>query len=282
MNRNDTKGQPERAAVDGAALSKIRNMLGVLLGPEGCPWDKEQSLDSLCNYALEEMYELVDAMRNGGPQEQREELGDVFFILLFMAALEEKAGRFSLADVLDENYLKMTSRHPHVFGDKPFTNYEDLSDSWEAIKKAEKAKKASKTGVFGTLPVALPPLIKAYRIHSKSASNHFTWDTDDDALQQVEAEWLEWLDACEHGSQDEQEHEFGDLLFSLVELGRRRGVKAAAALERTNVRYLARFAAMETLAAKRGLDFSALAQDEKDALWTEIKAAEKKEQAVFK
>lgn len=264
----------DRSGKNGAALEKINAMLDKLLGPQGCPWDKEQTVESLCSYALEEMHELIDAVRNGTVAEQREELGDVLFIMLFMAWLRERDGAFSLADVLDENWLKMTGRHPHVFGDAQIANQEELFANWEEIKKAEKAKKESRPGVFGSLPVALPSLIKAYRIHSKSARNSFTWDTDEDAEMQVEAEWLEFMDAMQDGDEAAMEHELGDLIFTIVELGRRRGLKADVALDKTNTRFLKRFAQMEELARQRGLDFGSLDQAAKDALWDEVKAAE--------
>ncbi|MDR2825976.1 MAG: nucleoside triphosphate pyrophosphohydrolase [Deltaproteobacteria bacterium] len=255
------------------ALEKMNTLLDALLGPQGCPWDKEQSVESLCEYALEEMYELIDAVRNGSIAERCEELGDVLFILLFMAKLSERAGQFTLSEALEENRLKMTRRHPHVFGELQVNSQEEIFTNWEKIKQAEKKTKQGRPGVFGSLPVELPSLIKAYRIHSKSARNGFTWDTDEDAEQQVEAEWLEWLDARLEGDKADEEHEFGDLIFSLVELGRRRGLKANESLDKTNTRFLKRFAAMEKLALERGLDFSALSQAEKDQLWVEIKTS---------
>lgn len=256
------------------ALTRMRDMLDTLLGPEGCPWDREQSLSSLCDYLVEEVYELNDAIRYGKLEEQREELGDVIFILVFMGYLAERDGLFSLADSLDESTQKMIGRHPHVFGDVNVDSQEEIVANWEEIKKAEKARKNDESGVFASLPVSLPALEKAYRIHSKSSRNRFTWDTDEDAEQQVEAEWLEWLDACESQDQSAMEHELGDLIFTLVELGRRKGLKASAALEHTNQRFLNRFKGMEALAAARGLDFSALDQAAKDALWDEVKEAE--------
>lgn len=263
-----------RVNKNGAALEKLNSMLDRLLGPDGCPWDREQTVESLCPYALEEMYELVDAVRNGTVSEQREELGDVLFIILFMAWLREREGAFSLADVMEENWAKMTGRHPHVFGDAQVANRDELVAVWEEIKKAEKAGKESGPGVFSTLPVGLPGLIKAYRIHSSSSRNKFTWDTDEDAEMQVEAEWLEFMDARESGDQEAMEHELGDLIFTIVELGRRNGIKADVALDKANARFLKRFAGMEALAAGRGLDFSALDQAAKDALWDEVKAKE--------
>jgi ATP diphosphatase len=259
---------------NGRALAGVMEVLEKLLGPEGCPWDKEQTVESLCAYALEEMYELVDAVRNGSPEEQREETGDVLFILLFMSCLQERAGRFTLAETLEENRVKMIGRHPHVFGDVRVEGREELFSVWEKVKREEKAKKNSRSGVFASLPAALPSLLKAYRIHSKSAQYNFTWDTDEDAEMQVEAEWLEFIDACREGEPGALEHELGDLLFSIVELGRRRGLKAETALDKANTRFLRRFAAMESLAAERGLDFASLSQAEKDGLWEEIKRGE--------
>ncbi|MDR2050435.1 MAG: nucleoside triphosphate pyrophosphohydrolase [Deltaproteobacteria bacterium] len=264
----------DKNAENGRALAGVTDMLEKLLGPEGCPWDREQTVESLCAYALEEMYELVDAVRNGSPEEQREEMGDVLFILLFMSRLQDRRGRFTLAEVLEENRAKMIGRHPHVFGNLRVEGREELFSVWEKVKRAEKARKDSPPGLFASLPAALPALLKAYRIHSKSAQYNFTWDTDEDAEMQVEAEWLELIDACRSGDPEALEHELGDLLFSIVELGRRRGVKAETALDKANTRFLRRFSGMESLAAGRGLDFASLSQAEKDALWEEIKREE--------
>ncbi|MCL1915215.1 MAG: nucleoside triphosphate pyrophosphohydrolase [Desulfovibrionaceae bacterium] len=264
----------DEAEANGRALTRLNQVLDQLLGPEGCPWDKAQNPESLCVYALEEMYELIDAVRRQNPADQREELGDVLFILLFMARLWSGNGCFTLAEAMEENRGKMMGRHPHVFAKFEPVDKDGLLCAWEEIKKAEKAGKESRPGVFGSLPVGLPALLKAYRIHSKSAANGFTWDTDTDAEMQVEAEWLEFIDACREQDQAAMEHELGDLVFSLVELGRRKGLKAEAALEKTNARFLRRFAGMETLAGERGLDFCSLGQAEKDALWEEVKAGE--------
>ena len=127
---------------------------------------------------------------------------------------------------------------------------------------------------MNSLPESLPPLIKAYRINSKAARVGFTWQEDEEVEQQVEAEWLEWLDASASGDQDAQKHELGDLLFSIAELGRRKGIKANEALDYANRRFLKRFARMEELAREQNLDFAALSIDEKDELWNTAKAEE--------
>jgi ATP diphosphatase len=257
-----------------SSLARLRDVVATLLGPDGCPWDKEQTPQTLCDYLAEETFELIDAVRRNNASDTREELGDVLFLLLFIARLSER--EFSLDQVLDEAAAKMIRRHPHVFSNANCADREALLTTWEAIKKAEKAAKAERrTGVFSSLPDSLPPLLKAYRINAKAARANFTWDSDEDVELQVEAEWLEWLDAAATGNAAAMEHEFGDLLFTLVELGRRKGIKANAALHKTTLRFLGRFASMEEKAAASGRDFASLDMEEKNRLWDEAKNAEK-------
>ena len=170
----------------------------------------------------------------------------------------------------------MVRRHPHVFGDTVFENREDQLRAWERIKRDEhRDGDGTPPGLFDSLPPSLPPLTKAYRIHSKAARAGFTWEQDEDVEQQVEAEWLEWLDACAAGDERAQRHELGDLLFSMTELGRRKGIKASEALDLANGRFLRRFARMEAFAREQGKDFAALSLDEKDELWNRAKEEEK-------
>ena len=261
-----------------SSLSRLRDVVATLTGPEGCPWDKEQTPLTLCDYLAEETFELIDAVRRGHVADTREEMGDVLFLLLFIAKLHEK--EFSLDDVLDEAAAKMIRRHPHVFADGSCADREALLRTWEKIKQAEKAEKAEeRSGIFASLPDSLPPLLKAYRIHAKAARADFTWDSDDDVEMQAEAEWLEWIDAAATGDADAAERELGDLIFTLVELGRRKGIKANAALHKTTLRFLGRFRYMEEKAAETGRDFASLDMEEKNRLWDEAKALEKNSKA---
>lgn len=263
------------------ALARLHDTIDRLISPDGCPWDKEQTPHSLTEYLIEECFELVDAIRSGDVSETRDEMGDLLFLLVFVARLQQREGKFSLADALDATTAKMIRRHPHVFGDLQLNDREELLANWERIKREEKAKHAESEaestpkGVFSGLPRNLPPLTKAYRIHAKAAANGFTWPEDEEVERQVEAEWLELLDASVQGNEAAVEHEFGDHLFSLVEFGRRKGIKAAAALDAASHRFLERFSSMEALARERGLDFSALTLDEKDELWELVKQGEK-------
>ena len=245
------------------ALKELQNTIERLIGPDGCPWDKEQTPESLADYVLEESHDV------------REELGDVAFLLLFVARLYEKRGQFNFDDALNASRAKMIRRHPHVFGDTVFENPDEQLKTWEAIKRAEHADADGKPqGIFASLPASLPPLVKAYRIHSKAARAGFTWPDDEEVEQQVEAEWLEWLDASASGDAEAQKHELGDLLFSITELGRRKGIKASEALDLATLRFLRRFARMEELAREQGGDFTQLSLDDKDELWNAAKAEE--------
>lgn len=258
------------------ALQKLQAVLSALLAPEGCPWDREQTPLSLCDYVLEEAHELVDAIRHGTPADVGEELGDVLFLLVFISTLYADKGGFTLDEAIAANAAKMIRRHPHVFADTAFDSREEQLSEWERIKRAEKADETGMpASVFNSLPKNLPPLLKAYRIHSKAARAGFTWDNDEDVEQQVEAEWLELLDAIQSQDKNAQEHELGDLLFTLVELGRRKGIKASAALDFATQRFLKRFSRMEDLARAKGLEFSAVSMEEKNALWDQSKQEEK-------
>lgn len=261
----------------GASLGTLQKVVEQLIAPDGCPWDKEQTPLTLCDYVLEEAHELVDAIRHGTPGDVCEELGDVLFLLVFIATLYSRESAFSLQDAVAASAAKMIRRHPHVFENTVFDSREEQLAAWERIKRSEKADESGQlAGVFDSLPRNLPSLIKAYRIHSKAARAAFTWDSDQDVEQQVEAEWLELLEALAGDDTKAQEHELGDLIFTLVELGRRKGIKASAALDFSTSRFLSRFRSMEKAASARGKDFSGLDMEEKNALWDIAKAEEKK------
>lgn len=257
---------------DSMSLAKIQEVIDALLGPGGCPWDQKQTPKSLCDYIIEEAFELVSAIRADDQAEACEELGDVLFLLLFQVTLASRAGHFDLADVVAANAAKMIRRHPHVFGDTVVANQEELLRNWERIKRGEKSGNGKQGRAFASLPEGLPPLLKAYRIHAKAARLGFTWASDEDARSQFDSEWREYEDACKTGSPEQVEEEFGDALFTLVELGRRRGVKANAALDAANLKFLARYERMEELAASRGLDLLEMGLDDKNRLWDEAKA----------
>ncbi len=244
-------------------------VISKLLGPEGCPWDREQTPDSLCDYLIEETFELVSAIRSKNIPEIREEMGDVFFLLFFLARFYEQD--FSMDDVWQKSAQKMIARHPHVFKNQHFETREDLLRNWETVKKGEKQDNRS---LFASIPKNLPPLLMAYRVNSKAARVGFTWGKDMEVEQKLAEEWREFLEAGLGGDRDKAEEEFGDYLFTLVEFGRRNKIKANTALSLANSKFLGRVAKMEALALERGLDISGLDIKQMDALWDEVKAGE--------
>ncbi|AGW14744.1 nucleoside triphosphate pyrophosphohydrolase [Megalodesulfovibrio gigas] len=256
------------------AFDNLRQVIARLLGPGGCPWDQEQTPPSLCDHLIEESYELVDAIRAGSADDAREELGDLFFLLCFIGACYEKQQDFTLEDSLQGIAAKMIRRHPHVFGDTEVRTQEELLRNWERIKRAEKTTEHGPAGLYDSLPPGLPPLLKAYRLHAKASRIGFTWPDTAAVEAKLQEEWSEFRQAVDQQDAAAMEQEFGDYLYTLVELGRRHGIKANAALDLANQRFLRRFQAMETLARERGLALDALSLAEQDALWNEIKTLE--------
>ena len=262
-----------------AALERLSSVVDRLIAPDGCPWDSTQTPESLTEYIIEECHELVEAIRSKKEVDMVEELGDVAFLLVLVGKLMQRTGSAGLAEALDVETAKMIRRHPHVFADTTYASQSEQLKDWDRIKREEKASEDGPKGTYDSLPRGLPPLTKAYRIHAKADRVGFTWPEDEDVEKQVEAEWLELLDAMADGDEVAIEHELGDHMFTLVELGRRKGIKAAPALNAATERFLARFEAMEALARERNLSFVDLSLDDKDELWNEVKAAEKKTDA---
>lgn len=255
------------------AIKELLDVIDALLAPDGCPWDREQTQRSMCDYLAEETFELIEGIRADDPREAMEELGDVMFILLFISTLYERDGTHTLTDSIKYSAAKMIRRHPHVFSDKKFDDIEELWDNWERTKREEN-KGTDKKHVYDSLPKGLPPLLKAYRINSKAARNKFTWDSDKAVEGQLKEEWKEWQTAMNESDAEASEREFGDYLFTLVELGRRKGIKANSALDFANQKFLNRFGAMEKLAEEREQALSDLDIDQMNALWDEVKSGE--------
>jgi ATP diphosphatase len=249
------------------SLRRLQGILEALLGPKGCPWDKKQTPNSLADYLVEETHELVEAIRAEKNEDIREELGDVWFLLLFVGILMERAGAFTINEALEQAAAKMVHRHPHVFADAKFADLDALWANWEKEKKKEKNGRSPLAGI----PASLSPLLKAYRLHSKAARLGFTWQDRDEVLRQMDQEWREWEQAEAAGDQEGACVEFGDYLFTLVEFGRRKGLKANEALDLANRKFLARFERVVELAERRGIALETLDLEGWNALWDEVK-----------
>lgn len=220
---------------------------------------------------MEETCELVDAIRSSDLAACMEEWGDTLFILLFIGRLLEREHPDFLAHAVREAEAKMIRRHPHVYGDAS-KEMNSIIATWERIKKAEKAEKDdTPQGALDSIPTSLPPLARAYRIQAKAARLGFTWANDHDHEAKLHEEWAEWLAVRDTEAAERKEEEFGDYLFCLVEYGRRHGIKANAALHRTILKFLQRFAHMEALARAQGVRLEDLDLAAQDQLWERAK-----------
>jgi ATP diphosphatase len=234
---------------------------------------------------VEEVFELVEAVRKGNEVEITDELGDVSFLLFFLAKLVSREYGIDLQQVWEASAAKMKRRHPHVFGNQTLATRDELLQTWERIKAGERESLSGTrrhAEKMASLPRSLPPLPKAYRIHAKAEQSGFTWGTDREQAEALHQEWREWEEMRRSTDHSRKEEEFGDLLFSLVEQGRREGIKANAALHRANQKFLRRFERALGLAETRGLDWEALSMPEKDRLWEEVKAEEKQQLSRFR
>ncbi len=255
---------------DKNGIDKVFEVINKLLGPQGCPWDREQTPESLCDYLVEETFELTSAIRSGNIREIHEEMGDVLFLLLFIARLLQES--MSLDQILKESSRKMIRRHPHVFADRDIHSRKELVQSWEKIKKTEKSHVGRY--LLETIPKGLPPLLQAYRMHSKAAGAGFTWSDANEVEKQLNAEWGEWLSSRSSGETKKMEEEFGDYFFTLVEYARRHNIKANSALGRANAKFARRVRIMEDLARDKGKELSDMDGHELENLWGQAKLAD--------
>lgn len=249
---------------NGKALEELIEVMDNLLGPEGCPWDREQSHESLQRYLIEESYEVIDAIQEGSMDKLREELGDVLLQVVFHAALARRDGYFDFSDVAITVKEKMIKRHPHVFGDLKLSSSNDVLDRWEGFKKKE-----GKRLLLEGIPAMLPALMRAEKMQEKAARVGFDWPTVDGALEKFREEVDELQEAQ---SSQEVAEEMGDLLFSLVNIARFKGVEPEAALQTTNNKFVRRFNYIEQKIQAAGKQFSDYSLEEMDRLWDEAKA----------
>ena len=245
----------------------VQQVLDHLLGPDGCPWDKKQTRETLADMFLEECYELIEAIEEGDTGKILEELGDVFFHVMFQLKLGEDSGEFNRKDVFQGLVDKLVRRHPHVFGDKRASGADEAIANWDAMKRQERAE--SGASILDGVPKNMPALAYAQAVQGRAQRAGFDWDSFHGVLDKV-AEELAEVEAA--GSDEERESELGDLLFSVVNAARWLGIEAEASLRGTNRRFYGRFVIMERLSRDRGVSFDALSMDEKEALWREAKA----------
>jgi XTP/dITP diphosphohydrolase len=235
-----------------------------------CPWDKEQTFDSLRHLTIEETYELSDAILEKNLSEIRKELGDLMLHLVFYAKLGEESGSFGIADVLKGINEKLINRHPHIYGDVKVNNATDVKDNWEKIKLKE-----GRESVLEGVPMSLPAMVKAYRIQDKARGIGFDWDNVSQVWEKVEEEIAELKHELDNGADTlKTESEFGDLLFALVNYARFIDVNPETALERTNRKFISRFKYLEKAVNADGKVLHDMTLAEMDVYWEKAKGEE--------
>ena len=239
-----------------------------LRAPGGCPWDQEQTHDSLKRHLLEESYEVIEAIDQGDPAILSEELGDLLVQIAFHADIAKEAGDFQIEEVLRKINSKLVRRHPHVFSDGQAKDAREVEQNWEQIKAQERNDKGEMKSPVQGIPANLPALAYAQLMQDRVSKAGFEWDDIFGVLDKLIEEVAEFRAAV---TPEEKEHELGDLLFSMVNLTRWAGAHAEDVLRQANQRFGNRYLGMEKLAAARGLDFEALSLDKKEELWQESK-----------
>jgi XTP/dITP diphosphohydrolase len=233
---------------------------------EQCPWDKKQTIHSLRQLTLEEVYELTDSITESNWKGIKEELGDLLLHIVFYARIGKEEEQFTLDEMIHAICDKLVARHPHIYGDVLVNNDEDVKRNWEKLKLKE-----GKKSVLAGVPKGLPSLIKAMRLQEKAKQVGFEWENKEQVWEKVEEEVGEMKEAIQHGDQHKIEEEFGDVVFSLVNFARFLKVDAENALEITNKKFIARFTQMEELALSKGKNLNDMSLEEMDSIWNEIK-----------
>jgi XTP/dITP diphosphohydrolase len=246
------------------AFSRLLDIMDDLR--EQCPWDKKQTFESLRTLTLEEAYELVDAIADNDLEEVKKELGDLLLHIVFYSKLGAEIKAFDIADVANGICEKLISRHPHIYGDVQVENEEEVKQNWEKLKLKEGNK-----SVLQGVPRGLSSVIKAQRIQEKAAGVGFEWEQTEHVINKVNEEWSEFEEEVQKGASSKMEEEFGDLLFSMINLSRFLKINPENALEATNKKFIKRFQYIEEQAQKMNTSLSAMSLEEMDQLWNEAK-----------
>ena len=251
-------------------ISTLVEIMRILRAPGGCPWDRDQTFQTIAPYTIEEAYEVASAIEDQDWASLPGELGDLLFQAVFHAQMAAEAGMFDFGDVVEAVTGKMIRRHPHVFGDETArANAEDQKAYWEALK-AEERKAKAQDGVLDDVPSALPALVRAEKLQKRASSVGFDWNNAEHVLDKIAEEAREVVEAP---TQAEREEELGDLLFVIANLARHLKVDPEAALRAANAKFTRRFRHIEAKLAARGSSPAAATLEEMEALWQDAKAA---------
>ena len=265
----------------GQKLERLLEIMRTLRSPEGCPWDREQTIASLRPFVLEETYEVLDAIETGSPDDLKEELGDFIFEAVFLSQISEEQGHFSIGDAIDAICDKLVRRHPHVFAreaESPDLTSKQVIEKWETLKAGERAadgRPSKRKTTLSGVPATLPSLLRAYELSSRAAAIGFDWTGPGDIVDKIFEEVAELRHEVETGAVGDlsrAEEEMGDLLFTIANLSRKLGIEPEAALRKANDKFTERFGAMEDRIAGSGREMTSLALEELEAEWQRVKA----------
>jgi tetrapyrrole methylase family protein/MazG family protein len=249
-------------------LNKLIEIMSALRGEKGCPWDREQTRESLKPFIVEEAYEVIEAIDEKNPEAIKEELGDLLFQIVFQCRIAEERGEFGMAEVIEKIGNKMIARHPHVFGDADYKTSDEVLVHWEAQKKREGKQRES---ILDGVPKTLPSLLRAHRLQDRASRVGFDWEKVEDVLPKLEEELSEFRTALKGKKQEEIEDELGDIFFVLVNISRFVGINPEDALRKTISKFISRFRYIEMAAADKGKSLSDMSLTEMDELWDEAK-----------
>jgi XTP/dITP diphosphohydrolase/tetrapyrrole methylase family protein/MazG family protein/ATP diphosphatase len=263
------------AEYDAGSFDDLAGILKRLRAPGGCPWDAEQTLDSLRRYILEESHELVEAIEDGGAREICEESGDVLLQVVFVSTIASEAGLFDINDVTRAVCSKLIKRHPHVFGEVKVKDADEVSRNWETIKAGERSGRGEDSSVMAGIPRSLPSLLRSLRMQERAAKKGFDWEFGDVSAvkEKVLEELGELKTEVEAANADSTKEELGDLLFAVANMARHLGIDPEDALQRANEKFARRFRDMEEQAARKSVKLEALSLDELEDMWQTAKIA---------
>jgi nucleoside triphosphate diphosphatase len=260
----------------GDAFQVLVDIMARLRGPQGCPWDREQTLESLRSFVLEETHEVLDAIDRGDTDALRGEIGDLIFEGVFLAQICADAGHFTVADSLKSIAAKLVRRHPHIFdpSGRPLDTPGEVHQQWEQIKAREQADAGQRRSVLSGVPRALPALLRAHEIGTRVGAVGFEWAKAADVVDKIEEEVAELREAVSSEGPIRTEEEMGDLLFSIANLARRLGIDSESALRKANEKFTKRFTAMEERLHARGRSVHDATLEEMEREWQAIKLSQ--------
>ncbi|UCZ53315.1 nucleoside triphosphate pyrophosphohydrolase [Bacillus shivajii] len=252
-------------------FQKLREVIATLRGPGGCPWDQEQTHESLKKYLIEEAYEVLSAIDEGDEDHLAEELGDVLLQVMLHAQIGEDDGYFTVDHVISHVTEKMIRRHPHVFSDVNVEGAEDVVTNWEEIKKLEKEDEGLSHSLLADIPNEFPSLLKAYKVQKKAAKVGFDWGEEAPIWMKIQEEIAEWIYELRNGTEDTKMKELGDVFFALVNLARFYKIDPEEALRQTNAKFIRRFQYIEQKMDEKGLNIDEQPLEELDRYWEQAK-----------